>query len=445
MGNSVFNLTLDIHALGSPAAINVQQGDTWRRIVITLMESGVPYNIAPGCYAVFAGKKPDGKTLFNSCTIDGNTIIYELTKQTTAVAGLVPSQIRLYSKDGKVLSTPDFSLFVDAGAVTDEDIVIESMSEVTALTELLNEVRALVADMDKLKDQNIEAIIREIVKEEHLETIVQEMIKEDHIATIVQGIIKDYEFETLVKEIIKEEKTEVIIQEIIKEEHVETIVQEILQPEHTETIIQEIIKPGNVETIVQEIIKEEHVETIVQEILQPENTHTIVQEVLKPENTTVIVEQVMEEIPGNITVEVDTDTMTANYTNTQIIEHLENGGTARVKVSSSGAYFQLYGIVGTTVMFGAPAVNEAEQVELVIYSFWASGSVSKDVFPIGSGEFAGKPISGFKITEGENGAFSMDIKFTDGSSDTFSVPGGDKPESVTYNGVAIPIEWAVSG
>lgn len=149
--------------------------------------------------------------------------------------------------------------------------------------------------------------------------------------------------------------------------------------------------------------------------------------------------------PGNITVEVDTDTMTANYTNTQIIEHLENGGTARVKVSSSGAYFQLYGIVGTTVMFGAPAVNEAEQVELVIYSFWASGSVSKDVFPIGSGESTGKPISGFKITEGENGAFSMEIKFTDGSSDTFSVPGGDKPESVTYNGVAIPIEWEVSG
>ena len=225
--------------------------------------------------------------------------------------------------------------------------------------------------------------------------------------------------------------TEVIIQEIIKEEHVETIVQEILQPEHTETIIQEIIKPGNVETIVQEIVKEEHVETIVQEVL-------------KPENTTVIVEQVMEEIPGNITVEVDTDTMTANYTNTQIIEHLENGGTARVKVSSSGAYFQLYGIVGTTVMFGAPAVNEAEQVELVIYSFWASGSVSKDVFPIGSGEFAGKPVSGFKVTEGSGGAFSMEIQFTDGTSDTFVVPAGEKPAQVTYNGVAIPIEWAVS-
>ena len=147
---------------------------------------------------------------------------------------------------------------------------------------------------------------------------------------------------------------------------------------------------------------------------------------------------------GNITVVVDEDTMTANYTNTQIIEHLENGGTARVKLNVSGAYFQLYGIVGTTVMFGAPAVNEGDQVELVIYSIWTSGSVTKDVFPIGSGESTGKPISGFKITEGENGAFSMEIQFTDGTSDTFGVPAGEKPAQVTYNGVAIPIEWAVS-
>lgn len=237
--------------------------------------------------------------------------------------------------------------------------------------------------------------------------------------------------------------TEVVVQEIIKEEYMETIVQEILQPEHTETIIQEIIKPGNVETIVQEIVKEEHVETIVQEILQPENTHTIVQEVLKPENTTVIVEQVMEEIPGSITVEVDTDTMTANYTNTQIIEHLENGGTARVKVSSSGAYFQLYGIVGTTVMFGAPAVNEAEQVELVIYSFWASGSVSKDVFPIGSGEFDGKTFSSIKITEQADGSVTMQNTFTDGTSETIVIGSGDTP-SISYNGVEIPVEWVVS-
>lgn len=293
------------------------------------------------------------------------------------------------------------------------------------------------------KPEYVDMVIQEIIKDKHIDSIVQEIIKEESFETIIKETVKEEHTETIVQEIIKPGNVETIIQEIVKEEHVETIVQEILQPEHTETIIQEIIKPGNVETIVQEIVKEEHVETIVQEILQPENTHTIVQEVLKPENTTIIVEQVMEEIPGNITVEVDTDTMTANYTNTQIIEHLENGGTARVKVSSSGAYFQLYGIVGTTVMFGAPAVNEAEQVELVIYSFWVSGSVSKDVFPIGSGEFAGKPIASIKITEHSDGSVTMQNTFTDGSSETIVIGSGDTP-SISYNGVEIPVEWVVS-
>jgi hypothetical protein len=293
------------------------------------------------------------------------------------------------------------------------------------------------------KPEYVDMVIQEIIKDKHIDSIVQEIIKEESFETIIKETVKEEHTETIVQEIIKPGNVETIIQEIVKEEHVETIVQEILQPEHTETIIQEIIKPGNVETIVQEIVKEEHVETIVQEILQPENTHTIVQEVLKPENTTIIVEQVMEEIPGNITVEVDTDTMTANYTNTQIIEHLENGGTARVKVSSSGAYFQLYGIVGTTVMFGAPAVNEAEQVELVIYSIWASGSVSKDVFTMGGSGGTGKPFKDIEVTENADGSVTIENTFTDGTYETITLAAGEKPDSVTYNGVAIPIKWVV--
>lgn len=57
---------------------------------------------------------------------------------------------------------------------------------------------------------------------------------------------------------------------------------------------------------------------------------------------------------------------------------------------------------------------------------------------------SGKIIFRFKVTEGSGGAFSMEIQFTDGTSDTFAVPAGEKPAQVTYNGVAIPIEWAVS-
>lgn len=152
MGSSDYNITLDVHALGSPAKLNVQQGDTWRRIVITLMEGGVPYSIESGCYAVFAGQKPDGKILFNSCIVEGDTIIYELTKQTTVVPGLVASQIRLYNAGGKLLTSPDFYLLVDKQAVNDNDVVTESESEITALTELITEVHNLIEQMEKLKE-----------------------------------------------------------------------------------------------------------------------------------------------------------------------------------------------------------------------------------------------------------------------------------------------------
>lgn len=195
--------------------------------------------------------------------------------------------------------------------------------------------------------------------------------------------------------------------------------------------------------IAPEVVKEERVEAIVQEILKPEHTQTIVQEILKPENTTVIVEQVMEEIPGHITVEVDTDAMTANYTNTQIIEHLENDGSAVLKLSSSGAYFQLYGIVGTTVMFGAPAVNGEDQVELVIYSIWASGSVSKDVFTMGGSGGTGKPFKDIEVTENADGSVTIENTFTDGTFETITLAAGEKPDSIDYNGVAIPIGWKV--
>lgn len=295
-----------------------------------------------------------------------------------------------------------------------------------------------------LKEEYLDIIVNEIQKEENIESIIQEILKENNVETIVQQIIKDESLETIVQEILQQEHLETILQEIIKPGNVGTIVQEILKEENMDTIIQEILQPEHIHVLVQEILKDKSFETIIQEAMKETHTETIFQEILKPENTTIIVEQVMEEIPGNITVEVDTDTMTANYTNTQIIEHLENGGTARVKVSSSGAYFQLYGIVGTTVMFSAPAVNEAEQVELVIYSFWASGSVSKDVFPIGSGGgTTGKPIANIEVTENADGSVTIENTFTDGTFETITLAAGEKPDSIEYNGVAIPIGWKV--
>lgn len=55
----------------------------------------------------------------------------------------------------------------------------------------------------------------------------------------------------------------------------------------------------------------------------------------------------------------------------------------------------------------------------------------------------GKPIKGFKITEHADGSITMKNTFTDGTYETFGIPAGEKPGYITYNGVAIPIEWVV--
>lgn len=149
--DSIHTITLDLHSTSAPVSLSVKKGDTGRQIHITLTEGSTPYKIAPGCYAVFAGTKPDDKVLWNACTIKGDTIIYELTAQTVAVVGWIPVQIRLYGAGGKLLQSPDFVLIVDAPAVEDNTVVTVSDNEVTALTQLVTECTALKADLDKFK------------------------------------------------------------------------------------------------------------------------------------------------------------------------------------------------------------------------------------------------------------------------------------------------------
>ena len=145
--NSIYPISLDLHKTSAPISLSVKQGDTGREIHISLTDGSTPYKIPDGSYAVFAGTKPDIKVLWNSCTIKGNTIIYEMTEQTVVVVGWIPVQIRLYSAGGKLLTSPDFVLIVDEPAVADGTVVAVSDNEITALTQLVTECNALKADL----------------------------------------------------------------------------------------------------------------------------------------------------------------------------------------------------------------------------------------------------------------------------------------------------------
>lgn len=146
MNTADFYLSLDIHESSAQVSLRVKKGDTARKLVISLTENGKPYEISSDCKAVFTAKKPDGHLLYNACTVQGNRVVYALTAQTAAVAGEVCCELRLYGADAALLTSPRFLLLVDDTVYTDGDVV-ESSSEFSALTELLDAVEAIKTEI----------------------------------------------------------------------------------------------------------------------------------------------------------------------------------------------------------------------------------------------------------------------------------------------------------
>lgn len=134
----VHRISLDVHEQHSGVCLNVKRVDTKsRKLHIKLMDDGYPYHISDECYAAFAATKPDGSIVYNSCVIDDDTIIYELTPQTTAAVGVLDCEIKLYGADDALITSPKF--LIDVGdTVYDTETEIESREEFNALTDLIS-------------------------------------------------------------------------------------------------------------------------------------------------------------------------------------------------------------------------------------------------------------------------------------------------------------------
>ena len=135
-------ITLDIHKTASPVSVSVKKGDTGRKLLIQLTERGYPYHISEDCYAVFTGKKPDGKVVFNECSIEDCVIAYHFTEQTVAVAGLMECEIILYGSGGQQLTSACFSIIVEE-TIYDTETEIESTNEYNALADLIGKTQKL--------------------------------------------------------------------------------------------------------------------------------------------------------------------------------------------------------------------------------------------------------------------------------------------------------------
>lgn len=136
MNHITYRISLDLRKTDSGVVVKVKRDDTVKKLAISLTDGGKPYHITEDCSAVFAGEKPDGTILCNPCSIEDCVVTYEITPQTIADLGEVKSEIRLYSTDGNLATSPSFTILV-VPPVYDDDRVIESHDEVNALTELI--------------------------------------------------------------------------------------------------------------------------------------------------------------------------------------------------------------------------------------------------------------------------------------------------------------------
>lgn len=137
MNYSVYRFSLDLHSASASVVVKAKRYDTHRKLAITLTDGGVLYHITDDCYAVFTAEKPDGKIVFNQCTIEDGVITYVLTPQTTAVAGCVDSEIKLYDAEYNLITSASFTILVE-DAVYDQEKEIESSNECNALADLIS-------------------------------------------------------------------------------------------------------------------------------------------------------------------------------------------------------------------------------------------------------------------------------------------------------------------
>ena len=147
MTHTEHKFALDVTRTVSQVSISVKKRDTARRLLIHLVERGLPYHISADCYAVFSATKPDGKKVFNNCSIEECVIRYDLTEQTVAAVGLVECEIILYGADGKQLTSAMFEIIVE-DTIYDIETEVESTSEFNALA-------ALIAEVQEMKERNL--------------------------------------------------------------------------------------------------------------------------------------------------------------------------------------------------------------------------------------------------------------------------------------------------
>lgn len=140
--------TINLAHQSVPNIIPVVQGDTGRAILFTLADFTIP----TGATARYFVMKPSGLSVYNDATIDGNTVLVELTAQSIIETGDNYGQVRI-SVGEDIVTSFDFILHVEQFRGID---AVESDTEVNIFDRALEQAQETVDTMIGNAEQAIE-------------------------------------------------------------------------------------------------------------------------------------------------------------------------------------------------------------------------------------------------------------------------------------------------
>jgi len=135
-------IKLNLMKAGLQGQVIVKKADSdSQKINIYLSSAAGPFDMSDIASAILRAEKPDGKVMFNSCTVCEDRLEYIITTQTIAATGTVTCEITLTSNSGQILVTPRFEIIVADVIYSDSEI--ESTNEYTALEKAIKKASAL--------------------------------------------------------------------------------------------------------------------------------------------------------------------------------------------------------------------------------------------------------------------------------------------------------------
>ena len=150
--------SFDVNRRGNQFTIEgLHRGDNGMRVFEFCFSSGgEPFPLPEECIATLYAHLPCGTKIFDSCDVVSDTVVYVLKggaegASLTVSAGKAECEIRITATDGKIITSPKFTILIDD--VLQDDSAIEAADDFSALTDALGRVLEAESGLDSKVDK----------------------------------------------------------------------------------------------------------------------------------------------------------------------------------------------------------------------------------------------------------------------------------------------------